>query len=195
MMFDLISWGIGYGLSKSGDWVKNSIIFRKDLLVALSDTAEKWNEELPKKYRIDNPETLFKPPAKENLDGLPHHQALRELLKNGQIPEPDIWAAAAYEHFHAVRQKLNGPKNIIWAKNVALEQVQVIRRKLSNDVIPFCEADDEEIMPHLNDLGRRLYLTIMQDAKTTLPLIYRQLQRIESKLDQLSTVSSKHDTI
>ena len=65
MMFDLISWGIGYTLSKSGDWVKNSIIFRKDLLEALSDTAEKWNEELPKKYRIDNPETLFRPPDLE----------------------------------------------------------------------------------------------------------------------------------
>ena len=194
MIFDLISWGIGYTLSKSGDWVKDSILFRKDLLEALSDTAEKWNEELPKKYRIDNPETLFKPIAKENLDGLPHHQALRNLLKDGQIPEPDIWAAAAYEHVHAVRQKLANPGNFVWAK-VALEPVHAIRRKLADDVNPFCEADDEEIMLHLNELGRRLYLTIMQDAKTTLPLIYRQLQRIESKLDQLSTVSSKRDTI
>jgi hypothetical protein len=193
-MIDLVAWGVGYALNKSGDWVKDSVLFRKDLVEALSDTAEKWNEELPKKYRIDNPETLFKPVAKENLDGLPHHQALRELLKDGQIPEPDIWAAAAYEHVHAVRQKLADPKNVIWAK-VALEQVHAIRRKLADDVNPICEADDEEIMPHLNELGRRLTLTIMQDAKTTLPLIYRQLQHIESKLDQLSTVSSKRDTI
>ena len=195
MMFDLISWGIGYTLNKSSDWAKDSILFRKDLNEALSDTAEKWNEELPKKYRIDNPETLFKPVGKESLGDLPHHQALSEQLKDGQIPEPDIWAAAAYEHIHAVRQKLTGPKNFTWAKNVALEQVQAVRRKLADDVIPFCEADDEEIMLHLNELGRRLYMTIMQDAKTTLPLIYRQLQRIESKLDQLSTVSSKHDMI
>lgn len=195
MMFDLISWGIGYTLSKTGDWAKDNIVFRKDLLVALSATAEKWNEELPKKYRIDNPETLFKPVGKENLEGLPHHQALGELLKNGQIPEPDMWAAAAYEHIHAVHQKLTGPKNIVWAKDLALEQVKTIRRKLADDVEPFCEADEEIIMLHLNELGQRLYRTIMQDSKTTLPLIYNQLQRIESKLDQLSTVSNKPDTI
>ena len=35
------------------------------------------------------------------------------------------------------------------------------------------------------ELGRRLTLTIMQDAKTTMPLMYLQLQRIESKLDRL----------
>lgn len=193
-MIDLVAWGIGYALSKSGDWVKDSVLFRKDLLEALSDTAEKWNAELPKKYRIDNPEILFKPIAKENLDGRPHHQALRELLQTGQIPEPDIWAAAAYEHVHAVRQKLANPDQFIWAK-VALDRVHIIRRKLADDVNPICEADDEEIMPHLNELGLRLTLTIMQDTKTMLPLIYRQLQHIESKLDQLSTVSSKRDTI
>lgn len=63
--------------------------------------------------------------------------------------------------------------------------------KQRQDAEPIYLAGDEEIMPHLNELGRRFTQTIMQDLKTTLPLIYRQLQRIEAKLAQLPTLQGK----
>lgn len=194
-MFILLDWAIGYTLKTGADWFKGSVLFRKDLLEALNITAENWNEELPQKFRIDNPETLFKPATKENLDSQPHLLTLRNMLKDGQIPEPEIWAQAALEHIRFIRRKLDAPESDIWIKSAFGHIQSSVRRTLADDVNPFCEADEAEIMPYLNELGRRLTLTIMQDAKTTLPLIYLQLQRIESKLDQLSPVSSKRDTI
>lgn len=110
---------------------------RKDLIEALSDTAEKRNQALPKQERFEDPETLFKPLAKEHLGGQPHLQALRQILKDGHIPEPEIWTAAAHEH------------------------IRIMREKCSEEVNPFCDSDDEDIIPHLNELGRRLTLPIM----------------------------------
>ncbi len=193
-MFIFLDWAIGYTLKQGAEWFKGNVLFRKDLLEALNSTAENWNEELPQKFRIDNPETLFKPATKEDLDSQPHLLTLRNMLQDGQIPEPEIWAQAALEHIHFVRRKLDAPESDIWIKSVFGHIQSSVRRTLADDVNPFYEADEAEIMPHLNELGRRLTLTIMQDSKTTLPLIYLQLQRIESRLDQLSTVSSKSDT-
>lgn len=73
-MFILVDWVIGYGLKQGADWVKGNVLFRKDLVDALSDVAEKWNEELPKAYRILDPEKLFKPIKNQDLAVLPHLQ-------------------------------------------------------------------------------------------------------------------------
>jgi hypothetical protein len=184
-MFIFLDWAIGYSLKQGADWVKGSVLFRKDLVDALNSTAEVWNEKLPRKFRIENPETLFKPGAKEDLAGRPHLRALRETLLIGEIPEPEIWADAALEHLRFVRRKLDAPESDVWLKAVFGSIQSSVRRMLADDADPFCEADEEEIMPYLQDLGRRLSLTIMQDSKTTLPLMYRQLQRMEAKLDIL----------
>jgi hypothetical protein len=117
-------------------------------------------------------------------------QLLRGQPRDGHIPEPEIWANAALEHIKFVHRKLADPQPDTWTKAVRAN-ISSVRRKLSDAVNPLWEADDEEIMPYLNELGRKLALTIMQDVKTTLPLIYRQLERIESKLDQLSADSSE----
>ncbi|MGB5736830.1 MAG: hypothetical protein WBM40_20555 [Thiohalocapsa sp.] len=188
-MFIFVDWAIGYTLKQGMDWVKGSVLFRKDLVEALNSTAEKWNDELPKKFRIENPETLFKPVPNENLSGRPRLRELRETLQDGEIPDPEVWAQAALEHVRFVHLKLDAPESDIWMKAVFGSIQSTARRMLAADASPLYEAEEGEIMPYLQDLGRRLTLTIMQDEKTTLPLMYRQLQRIEAKLDRLPGVS------
>lgn len=110
MPFDIIAWGLGYGLTMIGNNVIQKLVPSK-LQIRIKQEARDWCNTLPPEASDIVPEALLEKLFSQSSEAVtqeefPHRVALGNQLRAYKVPTREQWCAALIERWEEVRSQL-----------------------------------------------------------------------------------------
>lgn len=139
MVFDPLSWAIGFSLTKSVSWLSGAL-GKKTLQDELEQALRAWAAKLPDDASVE-PAALFPDlnPDSE-LIGRPALGALRSKLRSKLIPNAEEWLSGFVEQWQSRRRVLGTSGQPLF--KLPESKVRPLLQTLAEDIYRVCVSDE-----------------------------------------------------
>lgn len=155
MAFDILTWIIGYGFTKTTNSLVGKL-FSKDLPNKLNKVVDNWAANLAPEFQV-YPDAIFFY-SKSRKTERPAMNALRNKLNSYSIPDENEWL------------------------NLLIEQWNYIKKTVENPQ-PLFTNEFKSIKPLLEDLAKKITIEIISDSKYFQNETLKRIKSIEKKID------------